>query len=511
MTVDSQSNNKRIVKNTLMLYVRMFFIMIVTLYTSRVVLNVLGVDDFGIYNVVGGIVAMMGLLNSAMSSSIQRYYSFELGKGKGNLEQLKKTFSVSMYIYFLLCIIFVIVAESLGVWFLNNKLIIPEDRLVAANWVFQFSVLSIINQLLVNPFNATIIAHERMSIYAYVSILEAILRLVIVFVLPYIPVDSLALYGFLYFFMSLVISMIYRLYCLRNFEECKLHYYKDSKLFKELLSYCGWNIFGSSSALVKSQGLNILLNMFFNPSVNAARGIAYQINAAIQQFSSNFYTAVRPQITKYYAQGDLENMLMLVFKSSKWSFYLILFLSLPIIVETPYIVQLWLGQTPDYVITFSRLIIAITAVDGMAHPLMTTAHATGKIVLYQTSIGIATLLNLPISYVFLKLGFSPVSVFVISLIICILCLFIRLWIVYRLIKFPVLKYIRDVFGKVIVISITSSLLPLFLKNCVPDGTINSWIVMSSCLVSSLLVIFIFGFDKNERDFIKRFSKKMVRV
>lgn len=489
----------------------MFFIMVVTLYTSRVILQVLGVEDFGIYNVVGGIVAMMGILNSAMSSSIQRYYSFELGKGRGNIEQLKKTFSVSMYIYFLLCVIFVGVAETIGLWFLNNKLVIPEDRIVAANWVFQFSVLSIINQLLVNPFNATIIAHERVNIYAYVSILEAVLRLAIVFVIPYIPVDRLALYGFLYFLMSFIITMIYRFYCLRNFEECKLHYYKDGKLFKELLSYCGWNIFGSSSALVKSQGLNILLNMFFNPSVNAARGIAYQINAAIQQFSSNFYTAVRPQITKYYAQGDMDNMLKLVFRSSKWSFYLILFLSLPIIIETPYIVQLWLGQTPEYVIPFTRLIIAITAVDGMAHPLMTTAHATGRIALYQTSIGVATLLNIPISYIFLLYGASPLVVFIISLILCILCLFIRLWIVYRLIKFPVLRYIKDVFGKVVIITLLASIVPLSLKQYLPDSVAAAWFVLFISLLCSAFTIFFFGFEESERDYVTTTIKKKIRL
>lgn len=499
-------NNKRIAKNTLLLYVRMFFIMAVTLYTSRVILQILGIEDYGIFNVVSGIVAMVGILNSAMSSSMLRYYSFELGKG--DPLQLRKTFSISMYIYILLCIIFFILAETIGLWFLNNKLVIPENRIGAANWIYQFSIISVINQLVSNPYNAAIISHERMKIYAYVSALEAILRLAIVFLLPFINFDQLATYGFLYMLLSIIVTTIYRIYCKKNFQECTLRRFKDKRLFIELLSYCGWNIFGASSALVKGQGLNILLNMFFNPAVNAARGIAYQINAAIQQFSSNFYTAVRPQITKYYAQGDIDNMYSLVFRSSKFSFYLILLLSLPIIIEMPFFINLWLGQIPEYVIPFSRLIIGITAVDAMAHPLMTTAHATGRIALYQSSVGITTIMNIPISYIVLKyFNAPPIIVYEISLFIAISCLFIRLWIVRRLLGFPVLKYIKEVLLVSLYIGLLSSIIPVFVHCNINKTVLNSIFV---CLLSVFMVLFavyFWGLKNDEKSFVKNIVTK----
>ena len=358
--MDTSANNKRIAKNTILLYIRMFFIMAVTLYTSRVVLNTLGVVDFGIYNVVGGVVAMMGILNGAMAVSTQRYLTFELGRG--DMVRLKQVFSVCFTIFFLLSVIVVILAETVGLWFLHNKMVIPAERMTAANWVYQYSILACILSLVVNPFNAIIIAHERMNVYAYVSILEVSLKLAVVYLLLVIPADRLSTYGLLILISQAIVALTYIVYCWRHFKETHYRFYWERPLFLELVSYSGWNLFGSVSGLVKGQGLNILLNMFFNPAVNAARGIAYQINSAITQFFTNFYTAVRPQITKYYAQGDMEDMLKLVFRSSKFSFYLIMLISMPIVIEAPYIVNLWLGQLPEYVVPFTRLIIVINAI-----------------------------------------------------------------------------------------------------------------------------------------------------
>lgn len=504
---DTSQNNKRIVKNTLFLYIRMFFIMAITLFTSRVVLSTLGVVDFGIYNVVGGVVAMMGILNNAMAVSSQRYITFELGRG--DITRLRQVFSICFLIFILLSIIVVILAETIGLWFLNNKMVIPSDRIVATNWVYQFSILSCIASLIVTPFNATIIAHERMNVYAYVGIAESLLRLVIVYIILILPSDRLATYGLLMFLSQCIVTLMYVFYCTRHFVESRYSFYWERPLFKELVTYSGWNLFGSVSGLVKGQGLNILLNIFFNPAVNAARGIAYQVNTAITQFFTNFYTAIRPQITIYYAQGEMGEMIKLIFRSSKFSFFLILIVSMPILIETPYIIKLWLGQLPEYVVPFTRIIIAISAIDAMATPLMTAAHATGKIRLYQSSVGTMTILNVPISYIFLKLGHSPLIVFYISLLISLICLFMRLWIVRRLMFFPVKEYVLKVFGNALLISIISAILPLYVHMQLDENFMNVVLTCLICLISCLLSIWFVGLNKNERYFVDEVVKKKI--
>ena len=280
-------------------------------------------------------------------------------------------------------------------------------------------------------------------------------------------------------------------------------------MFVELVSYSGWNLFGSLSSLVKGQGLNILLNMFFNPAVNAARGIAYQINSAITQFFTNFYTAVRPQITKYYAQGDIENMLKLVFRSSKFSFYLIMLISMPIVIEAPYIIKLWLGQLPEYVVPFTRLIIVISAIDAMATPLMTAAHATGHIRLYQFSVGTMTILNLPISYVFLKFGGQPLIVFYVSLCISTFCLFMRLWIVRRLMDFPVKRYIIQVFGSCVFICVVAMIIPLAAHLLLAESFVNVVIVCLACVLSTIVTIYGLGLTKHERGLVVDIFRKKI--
>lgn len=296
---------------------------------------------------------------------------------------------------------------------------------------------------------------------------------------------------------------------MRKFVETRYCWYWEKPLFKELISYSGWNLFGSLSGIVKGQGLNILLNMFFNPAVNAARGIAFQINAAITQFFTNFYTAVRPQITKYYAQGNMEEMHKLIFRSSKLSFYLIMLISLPIIIEAPYIVNLWLGQLPEYVVPFTRLIIAISAVDCMATPLMTAAHATGNIRLYQSSVGTMTILNVPISYIFLKLGYSPLMVFYISLAIAVICLFMRLWIVRRLMDFPVMEYIVKVFGTCLMVCAISLILPLAAHLMLEESFISVVMVCLISLLSSIVGIYFIGMDYKEKQFVWEVINKKI--
>ncbi|MCR4769924.1 MAG: lipopolysaccharide biosynthesis protein [Bacteroidaceae bacterium] len=495
----SETNNKRIAKNTLILYMRMFFMMAISLYTSRVILKALGVEDFGIYNVVGGVVSMMGVINNAMSVSTQRYLTFELGRG--DLVRLKQTFSMCVNIYMLLSVIFFVLAETIGLWFLNTRLVIPPDRLVAANWVYQFTIFSTIISLLSNPYNAVIISHEKMGVYAYISILDAVLKLAVVFAVFIVPFDKLIVYGFCILLIHLIDRIIYGVYCQRKYAETRYNFYWEKPLFKQLLSYTGWNLFGALSGVAKGQGLNILLNVFFNPSINAARGIAYQVNAQVSHFFTNFYTAVRPQITKYYAQGDLDNMLKLVFRSSKMSFYLILLISLPLIIEAPYVIQLWLEQQPEYVIPFMRLILVITAVDAMATPLMTTAHATGKIALYQFLVGTITMLNIPISYIFLKNGAGPLIVFEVSLIIATLNLFVRIWIVKRLINFPVWGYIKEVLLICVLVTIISSFLPLLVYHYTEDVFMHFLLVCLLSVASTIITVYYVGMNAKERTVI----------
>ena len=493
-----QENNKRIAKNMLMLYMRMFLLMLIGLITSRYVLKGLGVTDYGIYGVVGGIVSMMGVLNSAMTVATTRYLTFELGKEEK--ERLKQVFSTCLTIYLLLSAIFFIAAETIGLWFLNTKLIIPSERMNAANWVYQFSIISTISSLLTNPYTAIIVSREKMDIFAYISIIESILKLGIAFIIFIVPFDRLIVYGFLYMFMTIVSTLIYRIYCTHHYEESHYRFYWEKNLFVELVSYSGWNLFGSAAGLFKGEGLNILLNMFFNPAINASRGIANQISSQLSSFFSNFYDAARPQITKYYAKNDLNDMFTLVLRSSKFSFFLILFVSLPVIIEAPFLIRIWLGQLPDYVVSFTRLIVIISAFDAMSAPIMTSAHATGHIRLYQFIVGTITRLNIPISYSALKfLHSGPNSVFVISLLLTIFALFARLVIVRRLIPtFPVVAYIEKIFFKCIGIGVIASIIPVTVHAFLRPSWFISCFNIILTLISAGSVIYFWGLTRNER-------------
>ena len=502
----TNENNKRIAKNTLYLYLRMFIILVVSLYTSRVVLNALGISDFGIYNVVGGVVAMMGLLKGAMSAATTRYITFELGRR--DMEQLHKTFCVSVMIYMIISAVFLFIAETAGLWFVNTYLNVPPDRMKAVNWVYQFTIMSVIVEMMSQPYNSLIIAHEKMSFYSFVSIVEVFLKLGIAFLIYFTSFDNLIVYGFLMLCSSVIIRVIYGIYCKRMYEESKFRIYRDKKLFFSMLSYSWWNLFGSASGLIKGQGINILLNIFFSTAVNAARGIAFQVNSAISQFSHNFYTAVRPQITKYYAQNDLENMFKLVFRSSKFSFYLNLLFGIPLVIETPVIIQLWLGQVPEYVVVFTRLIIIISLIDAMAHPLMTSIHSTGKVALYQSVVGTLNILNLPVSYAFLKFGYQPVAVFYVSLVITVVSLFVRLMIVKRYIpQFPVVRYIFNVFGTCFLVGLAASSLPVLAYILLPGPGWSLVAVIAVSVISVISTVYIFGFSKGERSFITQMLKK----
>lgn len=500
------ANNKRIAKNTILLYIRMFVMMLVSLYTSRVILNALGVEDFGIYNIVGGVVVMMGVFNSSMSAATLRFITYELGRG--NEIRLKQMFSITMSIYILYALAFLLVTEIVGLWLLNTHLTIPENKMVAANWVFQFSIFSAVASILYNPYNAVIIAHEKMDIYAYISLLEAFLKLGVAFLILLFKENRLLYYGFFLMLGSLLVTLSYIIYCVKHYKEASYTFYWDSERFKQVLSFSGWNMFGAIANLAKGQGLNVLLNIFFNPAVNASRGIAYQVNNVVTQFFNNFYTAVRPQIVKYYAQNDINDMLKLVFSSSRMLFFLMLLISLPILIETPYIIQVWLGQTPEYVIPFTRLIILITVIDGMSQPMMTMVQATGKIKCYQFAVGICLLMILPLSYILLRNGYSAVSVFYVSLFVSLFCFFLRLFIVRKLIRFSMKQYLQDVLLRCLLCGGLTLIAPLWLFYQLDNDFVDFLFILFTCLLSCLVFIWIIGLKKDEKRQFLLFVKKI---
>ena len=498
--MNNQINNKRIAKNTLLLYVRMLILMLVSLYTSRVVLNALGVEDYGIYNVVGGFVAMFSIISGSLSAAISRFITFELGTG--NKDKLKSIFSSSITIQILLSIIIFIIAETIGLWFLNEKLVIPENRLVAANWCYQFSIASFIFSMISVPYNASIIAHERMSAFAYIGIVEAVGKLIIAFSIAFSPMDHLLFYSMMGMILALLIQITYGWYCKRSFEECTFHFIWDKDLLAKLFSFAGWNFIGSSAVLLRDQGVNIVLNLFCGPVVNAARGVALQVNFAITGFVQNFMTALNPQITKSYACGDKDSMFKLVFQGARFSYYILLLLGLPILVNTGFIMELWLKTVPDYAIIFVRLLIVLALSECISNPLITSMLATGNIRNYQIVVGGLQLLNLPFSYILLQIGFSPEVTIYVAIFISQCCLCARLFMLHKMIDLKIKKYLISVYFNVIGVTIISAAIPVFALYLLGTTTIVSFIFLSVLSVISVITVGLFwGCTNDERQFV----------
>lgn len=499
MSQDISQNNKRIAKNTLMLYLRMFFIMGVTLYTSRVVLATLGVEDYGIYNVVGGVIAMLGFLNSAMVTATQRYLTFELGK-KAN-EVLKRVFATSFQIHAIIALTVLVLGEIVGLWFIHNKMVIPPERLDAALWVFQCSVLSTMVSIMCVPFNATIIAHEKMSAFAYISIFEVSLKLLIVYLLVISDFDKLKLYAVLVLCVQMLISGIYANYSRKHFDEARSIRVSDKRLFKEMFAFAGWNLWGNCAGVLFTQGINLLLNVFFGPVVNAARAVAVQVEAAIQQFSTNFQMAINPQITKTFAQGDLKAMHLLIQRSARFTFLLLFVLSLPVMIEAPYILELWLKTVPEHTVVFLRIILATIIIDSMAKPLMQAAAATGRVRRYQSVVGGILLTIVPIAYIVLKLGAPAESVFIVHLCVCCFAFVVRLFIIRPMIRLSIRAFLAQTVLRAIAVVLISVPLPIYLHNTLQSSFLSA---VAVCAVSVAVVAisgYIIGLDNSERSFV----------
>ena len=501
---DNSAATKRIAKNTLFLYFRTLVILGVSLYTSRVILNVLGVEDYGTYNVVGGVVAMFTAISGALSSAISRFITFELGKGDG--KRLSLVFSSSVNIQLCISLIVLLIGEIVGIWFLNCKMNIPSERLYAANWVLQCSLFTFCVNLISVPYNACIIAHEKMDAFAYISIFEVLLKLGICYLIMVSPWDKLISYAVLLVCVSLIIRLTYGIYCHRHFEESHYKLVYEHKLLKEMAGFAGWNFFTNSAYVFNTQGVNILINLFFGVTVNAARGIATQVDHAIMHLVNSFTTALNPQITKNYAAGNKEAMISLVCQGAKFSYMLLLLLALPIMMETDYVLRLWLKIVPDHAVNFVRLAIMASLVNIIGKTGYTATLATGTIrryVLWVTSVGC---LVFPITWLVFYLGAPSEATYIVFIIVYIAVETTRLWVMKDLLDFPVLKFIREVVVKIIVVTIVSLPLPLLSVCQLPSSLYRLTITIALSVLSTFLSIYWLGLTHDERKFVSGYIK-----
>lgn len=497
-----ESSNNRVIKNTLFLYSRQILIMIVSLYTVRIVLSVLGAEDFGIHNVVAGTVSMLGFLNSAMASASQRFFSFDMGKGDSTA--LRKTFTITVAIYIGIACMALIILETIGLWFVKTKLVIPAVRYDAAIIVYHFSLLTFIVSILTTPFLSLIIAHEDMRIYAWTSILEALMKLGAVFLLRSLVVDKLALYGVLLFAIALVNGAINITYCRIKYKESRFVRYWDIHLAKTIISFSLWSLFGNLSAVLKSQGTSIVLNIYFGPMVNAAKGIALQVQSAVTSFSTNFVTALRPQIIKLYSSEQSNKMMTLAIRSSKYTAFLLSLFLLPLMLEMESVLGYWLGQVPAYTVNFTRLVLIDALIRSMTEPMMTVIQATGNIKLYQLVVGGTSLLNLPLSWFALYCGASPHAVFFIAIILQVVASALRLIIINRYIEYGIPEFLKSVFLSLVLVLSFASIVPIFVMRTMNPSFWRLLLTVGTCILGLCGSIFLFGMDKKERRLVLAF-------
>ena len=493
------SSNRRLAKNTLMLYARMLLVMLVTLYTSRVVLWVLGVEDYGIYSIVGGVVVSFSILSNAMSGAISRFITFSLGQG--DINRVRKIFGISVSILLCIGILIIICAEIVGLHLLNTQMNIPQERIDAANILFQFSLAIFVIKLFSVPFNALIISNERMSIYAYFGVGEVLLQLTVVFVLQFISADKLIMYGFLLSVIALIYVIMQYTYCKRIFLSQMSRPILDKGLFKEMAGFASWNFIGTSAGILKNQGVDIVVNVFTGVAINAARGIALQVNTAVTSFSENFITALRPQIIKTFAANDRTHLNFLVEQGARFSGYLLLLLTIPLILEMGTLLQLWLKVVPPHTETFARLQLIDAVVMSLSQTLVIVLLATGRIRNYQLVVGGINLLNMPMSWLLLYLGFPVLVTYIVSISLNILCLVCRLLFANRLANIAIVHYLHQVVGNVIVVACASVVLPIIITNFVEPSLQRMVFVMITCILTTSLSIFYIGMSSSERTYI----------
>lgn len=493
------SDNKRIAKNTIFLYFRMAITMLVALYTSRVVLEVLGASDYGLYNVVGGVVTMLGFLNGSISSGTSRFISYELGIG--DKEKLRDVFNVALVSHIGISLIVFFVAETIGLWFVNTQLVFPEGRLMAVNVIYQLSIITAMLQFTQIPYTSDIIAHEEMSIYAYIGILEVSLKLVMVFLLKILHhVDMLILYGLIIFFIQVLVIMIYRFHCLRKYDESHWRFVKDKSQYKQIFSFAGWDVIGSLCVITQGQGINILLNMFFGPVVNAARAVAYQVQGAFSQFTGNFMTAVNPEIVKSYARKDYSSMIKLINNSAIYSFFLLLVFMMPVMFKLNVLLKIWLGNVPENTVDFTLIILALTIVRAMARPVIMGVHATGDIKSLNLYAGGLGLFPLPVSLLALELGAKPIFVFWIIFIWGVFANVAEIIILKtKLAEFSILEHLKLVYVRCLIVSSAAIAICYVLNSFFENTFMGFCLYYAIAFPITVLVIYGFGLTKEIRN------------
>ncbi len=507
MATDLASSNKRIAKNTAFLYLRLVFVLVVSLYTTRVILNVLGQEDYGIYNVVGGFVSMFAFINSAMSNGIQRFFNYE--RAIGGVDAAKTVYNHALVIQFLIALTIVLLTETVGIWYLENKMIIPSERFYAAMWVFQLSIISLVIVVFTAPYTAAVMSHEKMGYFAFVSVLDAILKLIFIFLLQYITFDKLIFYSFLQVIISLTSFVLYFVYCHKYFSEIRFCLSIRKDIFMKMLGFSGWNLFGTLAYTIKGQGLNLLLNAFFGPIVNAARGISFQILTALQGFTSNIFISFRPQLIETYAKKDYVRTRSLMYTMSKMTFYLLYLFTVPIILEINYILYLWLGDNiPQYTVPFTILILFNTLISNFNTPLSLVVHATGRMKNYQLITSLIIILILPLSWIALRNGASPISVYWVSLGVVTINQVVCLLLLKRIFEFTLREYTSKVIFPSIIVFISAPLLPILIQQFICESFIRFIVIAFTSLLSTATSIYIAGLTQYERSLVNNYMHKI---
>lgn len=501
------NQNKRIAKNTIFMYIRMAITMCIGLYTSRAVLQTLGVEDFGLYNVIGGIVAMFIILNNAMVNTTSRFITIHLAKG--DELQTCRIFNMSSLVHIIIAVLVVLFAETIGLWYLENKLVVPEGRMFAAEWLYQLSVLSSVFAILYVPYNAAIIAHEKMGTFAFIQIADSIIKLIIVLLLTYSPIDKLIFYATLLALLSLVDFFIYFIYCKRHFHETKMMYYWNNSVFKEMMGFAGWTLVGNFVNFFYTQGLNLLLNAFCGPAANAARGIAVQVENVVKQFANNIQVAINPQILKSYSLNEMDRMYSLIMASSRYCFFLIYFICLPIMLEANFVLNLWLGIVPDHTVNFIRLILIISLFDTFVNPMFTANLACGKLKLYHLPLSILMIGFMFVTYFAIKLTGVAESVYMSLLVVTVLGYIMKIYIIDRQIGLKPNVYLRKVLMPVCSVVTISVILPLIVHNFMEEGWFRFFVTGSVCVASVIVSIYFVGVSNAERQYVLDFLKKKI--
>lgn len=501
MPTDIAANNRRIARNTLYLYGRMLFSLVVSLFTARIVFNALGVHDYGVLNVVGGFVGLLTYVNGILGMGTSRFIT--IGLGKGDMTALRRTFSACLTMHLVIALGTLLVGETIGLWFVNNKLVIDADRMGAANVVYQLSLMSMFLGIMQTPYGAAVTAHEKMSVYAWVSIYDVVMKLLLVFFVIQLDYDKLILYSTFYFCVGLTTIIFYRWYCIRNFCECSLKFGYDKRLYREIFNYVGWNAIGAFAFTLSGQGINILLNMFFGPVVNTARGLAMRICGYISGFVGNFQVATNPQTYKYYAQGNVAQMNRLVANSSKYSAYLLLIVGLWAFLEVEFILQLWLGQLPQYAAAFMRLTLLQSLISGMDLPIGTGIHAYGRMRLPNLTSAMVYLTILPIAYVALKLGAQPVAAYVVVVCVYPVAMGFDLWILNKYSGFPVRQYVKDTLLRTLVVIVAAVLLPTVLHFTMDSGWPRFLSVSIVSVLAATASVYWIGLSTDMRHRVRR--------